>query len=204
MNAEIYSYKVVVGYDFTEQSDTALMLAVESLQGKRHPELHAVYASPEHSPQAEAILIANQKELSQVLQKVAESFPGPITLYAHALKDTPAKAILKLAAEVESDAIFVGTHSRKGLSRLILGSVAEQVMRLASCAVTVAKEPSYSDDKHDDLLLLEPPCEKCITGRRQSNGEKWWCDTHSKPSHAPHRHSFHGDKRRTAKIIAMY
>ena len=193
MNAQKRSYRVVVGYDFTPQAEAALVLAVESLQGKEHPELHAVYAGAEQGAQAEVMLESYQKELSEVLQKAAERFEGAITLYTHVRNEPPAKAILRLAAEIESDAIFVGTHNRRGLSRLIMGSVAEQVMRLASCTVTVSKERSYIADKNDELVLLEPPCERCIAKREETNGAQWWCDTHVKPYHAPHRYSYQSD-----------
>lgn len=193
MNTHNKTYKVVVGYDFSAQAEAALDLAVQSLQGKEHPELHAVYASSEHGSQAEVMLENYQKELSEALQKAIEGFNGAITVYAHSRNESPAKAILKLAAEIESDAIFVGTHNRRGLSRLVLGSVAEQVVRLASCSVTVSKERSYIADKNDEVVLLEPPCEKCVATRQQTNGEKWWCETHAKPYHAPHRYSYQSD-----------
>jgi nucleotide-binding universal stress UspA family protein len=193
MNTHNKAYKVVIGYDFTPQAETALTLAVQSLRGQEHPELHAIYASTEHGSQAEVMLESSKKELSEATQKAIEGFNGAITVYAHVRNESPAKAILRLAAEIESDAIFVGTHSRRGLSRLVLGSVAEQVMRLSSCTVTISKERSYINDKNDELVLLEPPCERCVATRQQTNGEKWWCDTHAKPYHAPHRYSYQND-----------
>jgi nucleotide-binding universal stress UspA family protein len=192
MNTYNKAYKVVIGYDFTVQAEAALDLAVQSAEGKEHPELHAIFASTEHGSQAEVMLENSQKELSAALQKALEGFNGAITFYAHARQEAPAKAILRLAAEIEADAIFVGTHNRRGLSRLVMGSVAEQVMRLASCSVTVSKERSYINDKNDEIVLLEPPCERCVAKRQETNGEKWWCDTHAKPYHAPHRYSYQG------------
>jgi nucleotide-binding universal stress UspA family protein len=46
-----------------------------------------------------------------------------------------AEEILRMASEVSSDLIVVGTHGRAGLDRLLTGSVAEAVMRRAPCAV---------------------------------------------------------------------
>lgn len=192
MNTNKKAYKVVVGYDFTTQADSALALAVNSLRGREHPELHAIFATAEKGAQAEVVLENNQRELSGLLQKAIESFVGNVTLYAHVRNEAPAKSILRLAAEIEADAIFVGTHNRKGISRLVLGSVAEQVMRLASCTVTIAKDRSYILDRGDELILLEPPCERCVAKREETNGEIWWCETHAKPYHAPHRYAFHG------------
>lgn len=46
-----------------------------------------------------------------------------------------AKAVVRVATEVEADLIVLKTHGRKGLSHLILGSVAEEVVRTAPCPV---------------------------------------------------------------------
>jgi nucleotide-binding universal stress UspA family protein len=192
-NNKAKAYRVVVGYDFTTQADAALGLAVQSLRGRERPELHAIFAIAEKGPQAELTLEANQRELAGLLQKAVEAFDGNVTLYAHIRNEGPAKSILRLAAEIEADAIFVGTHNRKGMARLVLGSVAEQVMRLASCAVMIAKERSYILDKNDELVLMEPACERCLAKREETNGEKWWCDTHAKPYHAPHRYSYRNE-----------
>jgi nucleotide-binding universal stress UspA family protein len=191
------AYKVVVGYDFTTQADTALAMAVQSLSGHEHPELHAVFASTEKGVQADLTLAANQKELANLLQTAVAKYNGDVTLYAHVRSEAPGKAILRLAAEIEANAIFVGTHNRKGLSRLVLGSVAEQVMRLANCSVIVAKERSYIADKDDDLLLMDPPSPCCLAKRQETNGEQWWCDTHAKAYRAPHRYSYTNEVART-------
>ena len=46
-----------------------------------------------------------------------------------------AKAVVQIAGEVAADLIVLKTHGRSGLSHLILGSVAEEVVRTAPCAV---------------------------------------------------------------------
>lgn len=51
----------------------------------------------------------------------------------------PAAEILAVAAEVAADLIVMGTHGRGGLSRLVLGSVAESVMRKAPCPVLTVR-----------------------------------------------------------------
>ncbi|HLN26925.1 MAG TPA: universal stress protein [Gemmataceae bacterium] len=52
-----------------------------------------------------------------------------------------AKRILELADEVEAGLIVMGTHGRTGFRRLLMGSVAEQVMRAAPCPVLTLKAP---------------------------------------------------------------
>ena len=53
----------------------------------------------------------------------------------------PAHAIVTLAQDLLADLIVVGTRGRGGISHLLLGSVAEQVIRMAPCPVLVVKAP---------------------------------------------------------------
>lgn len=48
--------------------------------------------------------------------------------------------IIRTADELQADLLVVGTHGRTGLPRILLGSVAEQLVRLASCSVLVARQ----------------------------------------------------------------
>ncbi len=56
----------------------------------------------------------------------------------------PAEEIVKLAQKEDVDAIILGTHGRTGLSRLLMGSVAESVVRNAPCPVVTIKLPEDS------------------------------------------------------------
>jgi len=77
----------------------------------------------------------------ELLQKLrgyqAQGLVAPIS---HRLEegDTVAE-IMRVAEEVNCDLIVVGTHGRSGLGRLLIGSVAEQVMRKAPCPVLALK-----------------------------------------------------------------
>jgi universal stress protein A len=53
----------------------------------------------------------------------------------------PADEILRVAQDVKCDLIVMGTHGRTGLAHFLMGSVAEQVVRKATCAVLVVKTP---------------------------------------------------------------
>ena len=50
---------------------------------------------------------------------------------------SPWSAVCEFATEVEADLVVVGTHGRKGISRLMLGSVAEMIVRHAPTSVLV-------------------------------------------------------------------
>lgn len=62
-----------------------------------------------------------------------------------------ADEILRLAEELPCDLIVMGTHGRSGLDRLLMGSVAESVLRRAGCPVLTVKSPSkaYAPDRHE-------------------------------------------------------
>jgi nucleotide-binding universal stress UspA family protein len=55
----------------------------------------------------------------------------------------PASAIVDLAREEEVDLIVMGTHGRTGLRRLLMGSIAEAVVRTAPCPVLTYKPPQH-------------------------------------------------------------
>lgn len=57
---------------------------------------------------------------------------------------SPADAILDLAKEQACDMVVMGTHGRRGVSRLLIGSVAEAVLRRADCPVLTVKLPTGS------------------------------------------------------------
>ena len=56
----------------------------------------------------------------------------------------PATEILRAAQELPADLIVLGTHGRTGLRRLLMGSVAEQVVRKARCPVLTVTAPSVT------------------------------------------------------------
>ena len=57
------------------------------------------------------------------------------------LEGDPATEIARYAVDAGIDLIVMGTHGRTGVERLVLGSVAEKVLRDASCSVLVVKLP---------------------------------------------------------------
>ena len=53
----------------------------------------------------------------------------------------PADVIVRVASETESDLIVMSTHGRRGVGRLVVGSVAEEVLRRAPCPVLTVRQP---------------------------------------------------------------
>ncbi|QEG22542.1 universal stress protein [Mariniblastus fucicola] len=63
--------------------------------------------------------------------------------YEHVtLHGKPAEKIVEFAKKRSIDLIFMGTHGRTGLARVVVGSVAQNVMANASCPVVTVKSPA--------------------------------------------------------------
>lgn len=82
--------------------------------------------------------VARTEETLQRMQEAAAQAGVP--LEAQILRGRPFEAILNAAAMKQVDLIILGSHGRTGLKRLLLGSVAERVIGLASCPVLVVKK----------------------------------------------------------------
>ncbi len=67
----------------------------------------------------------------------------------------PAQEILCLAGDIDCDLIVMGTHGRTGLTRLLMGSVAEKVLRKALCPVLTMKA-------HAKAAALAPVPEEAV------------------------------------------
>lgn len=68
----------------------------------------------------------------------------------------PADTILGYAEEIDADAIVAGTHGRSGLERRVIGSVAERLVRHATCPVMTVRLPETDvtvDDAEDATTL---------------------------------------------------
>lgn len=58
-----------------------------------------------------------------------------------------ARTIVEQAAQTGADLIVMGTHGRSGFAHLLLGSVAEQVVRTATCPVLTVRAPQTADER---------------------------------------------------------
>ena len=61
----------------------------------------------------------------------------------------PDAEIVMFATDQNADLIVMGSHGRTGISRLVMGSVAEAVMRRARCPVMVVKHPHDHETSED-------------------------------------------------------
>ena len=63
------------------------------------------------------------------------------SVVSHFVVGDPNAEIIKLAEESRADLLVIGTHDHTGLERLLLGSIAEALMRKAPCSVLVVRRP---------------------------------------------------------------
>jgi nucleotide-binding universal stress UspA family protein len=66
--------------------------------------------------------------------------------HADAIVGTPAEAIIEFASATGTSLIVMGTHGRTGLAHLLMGSVAEQVVRTAPCPVLTVRQAAVADE----------------------------------------------------------
>lgn len=82
--------------------------------------------------------VGEEAEVGRALERIRPSF-ADVACRHHLLIGDPADEIVTLAIEHQIDLIVIGTHGRTGLSRWILGSVAETILRKAPCPVLTCK-----------------------------------------------------------------
>ena len=138
---------VLVAYDFGETSQKALVYGqnlTRSFGGRLHvvhvADVIATTASqfyPEHpgDPEMRAEALA--------LKHLRALVPDDQATLAVRISASPANAIVEYARSIHADVIVVGTHGRDGVSRLLMGSVAEHVVRHAPCPVLVVRRNEH-------------------------------------------------------------
>jgi nucleotide-binding universal stress UspA family protein len=74
----------------------------------------------------------------EYLLPIQSSEPG-VSLVRRLEEGVPDEVIVQVAEELPADLIVMGTHGRQGVTRLLMGSVAENVMRTAPCPVLTTR-----------------------------------------------------------------
>lgn len=132
---------VVVPIDFSDPAEQALDYACQ-LAGKLGATIHLVHAIGPigELPLGPQLLDELGGERRRALEELAArrrehaTFGPPILEVAD-----PRDAILDAVEKVGAELIVMSTHGRRGLSRVLLGSVAESVIRRAPCPVLVVR-----------------------------------------------------------------
>lgn len=134
---------IMVATDFSACSDEAVRHGFE-LAEKLDAKVHLVHVVAMEGLELETLsretlgdaeMLAEQK-----LRAIAQSWhaSGRVGEVRTPVGE-PAAMILLMAEQTGADMIVLGTHGRRGLRRLLVGSVAESVVREAACPVTVVR-----------------------------------------------------------------
>ena len=131
--------------DFSEASTSAFRSATEFARSSKArllivhvvvPVMPIIGGEVAYLPPIET----DPSQLQALLERIVPE--GPSLEYSHRLLEgDPASEIVKLAKSEQVDMIVMGTTGRTGISRLLLGSTAEQVLRHAPCPVLMVKQP---------------------------------------------------------------
>jgi nucleotide-binding universal stress UspA family protein len=145
--------KIIVATDFSEPSIEALREADRLAQGT-DSELFVFHAVPNlvrANPLFPHKNIEDVFQLPAMMERAADAVDELIAKHmrsdrnhVHVLVDTgwPDTALMRKAEEIEADLIVVGSRGYTGLKHVLLGSVAERVIRYSHCAVMVARASS--------------------------------------------------------------
>lgn len=134
--------KIVVPVDFSDGSFKSLDTAMELVADASH--LYAIYVLPVLEP-AEPGVIWNTVDDESRARHAEQALREKLTdakwkkLHVKIGFGDPGHEIADHAQELAAELIVLPSHGRRGLSRILLGSVAERVVRLAHCPVLVLK-----------------------------------------------------------------
>jgi nucleotide-binding universal stress UspA family protein len=146
--------KILCPIDFSEHADEALKFAV-LLAEKNQSSIHLFHVIPEinyydwnmngvYPLISEEILNNERNEAKNKLIELVKRFTSenPKIEISYEMIDTYliADTIVNIAKKTNIDLIIIGSHGRKGLDRILMGSVAEEVLRHAHCNVMVYKK----------------------------------------------------------------
>jgi nucleotide-binding universal stress UspA family protein len=146
----IFPTKILLASDGSEEAELALKTAVD-LANNTNSELHVVtvggaeyrqgYDIPESGDLLqetfEAIEREAQKTLDEQIKKIEEA-RGTVT-GAHLRMGRADKEIVNLGEEIGAGLMVIGSRGRGGISRALMGSVSDSVIRHAHCPVLVVR-----------------------------------------------------------------
>ena len=126
-----YAARILVPTDFSPLSTLALEHAI-ALASLCRASIHLMHVQADASGHVAG-------EEPRLAGLVSRCHAEAIVVTAQVCTGQPAAAIAEVAAERAVDLIVLGTHGRHGVAHLILGSVAEDVVRTAPCPVLTVR-----------------------------------------------------------------
>ena len=151
--------KILYSTDFSSYSNQAYFHAIALAQA-HHASLTILFVyNPDNTttPDSQGDEEADQRYWREQLEQIRPTDPS-IPVRHVLLKGDPATEIVRYVRDAGMDLIVMGTHGRTGLERLLMGSVAEKVLRDAPCSVLVVKLPRGIPvtDRADVAIAVSP------------------------------------------------
>lgn len=144
---------VVVPWDFSEMSRNSLNDVLEMVEDPSQIRIVHVTFLPSAY---EYGVVWNSVTNDEIISRVEEEFRKSVSddkrlknIDFTTMFGEPGARICDFAAECNAGLIVMPSHGRKGLSHLLLGSVAERVVRSAPCPVLILREPKTSATSKD-------------------------------------------------------
>ena len=133
---------ILVPYDFSEHSHSAVEKAMElaTTPSQIHI-LHVLPPSTTLRPEGFQVDDSDSARIEYAQKLLAGDFQDPLYsgMIQEVLVGDPGTVCVDRAASLNADLIVIPSHGRSGVSRLLLGSVTERIVRLATCPVLVLK-----------------------------------------------------------------
>ena len=155
---------ILVAVDLGEHTKTLLDYATElsTKLGARAHLLHSVdwplLGAELPSVISDAAMDEIKERKRRELAGLAAAYPGVLQAGSAMLREGDPRAVIPATAvELGADLIVMGTHGRRGFSRLMLGSVAESVARTASCPVLLVRVEHGAGSATSSRAQAEPP-----------------------------------------------
>jgi nucleotide-binding universal stress UspA family protein len=178
---------VVAALAFDETSEVVLNEAVRmSAEADRELHLaHIIHEGPHATSKGELRSLENHlNESTSELRRILERRATRQRVICHVRVGDVARSIVQLAVDLSADLLVIGTHQRSAVARLLLGSVTKEVIAHAHCPVLIAIPKNYAGATASEVIT--PPCPECLTARKQSRNETFWCTRHQHSYHKPH------------------
>ena len=140
----MFAHRILVPTDFSPNSNVALSLATSLARDSGGEVVLAhVETIPLSAAGGEYLYAIPEPPTEELLEKLEHvALPdSQVPVERRLLSGDPADAIVRIAETEHVDLIVMGTHGRRGISRLLMGSVAESVVRAAPCPVLTVKQP---------------------------------------------------------------
>ena len=142
--------KILVPVDFSNCSKKAVQYAIPFAK-QFHAAIHFVYVVPIHFHYSDnaiecdtAAITRLQAEAGHKLADlIHEIVPNDVTVDADIRSGVEAAEIVDVAKKSGTDLIILSTHGRTGRAHSLVGSVAEDVVRMAPCPVLVVRERQH-------------------------------------------------------------